>query len=509
MQRCLHRWLLNAAVATLAACGGGGGSEPEPEPAEELALSQRAVVKLRSTDTGATRWAALAERLRGLEPHTAPDRELLIARPTPEPPLRHAAPEGWSLIDLAVHPSGEFTLVLANTTELRLQRLDAQARVLADQLFTDPAAAQDPLIGDPLGRLGEGLLPQGTRDTVRLAPQGEDVVMALRTGRHAVVAHGLRRDGTGWSPRWRTLVEPGVGIGNIWLTSGSFDTFGSLQAHWRVHLDVAADGRVAVAVAVMLSPTDLAYGHSVHFGEPIADTVLSGVLLTRLAADGRRLSTTVVDTGVRSELFGLRWFGDELLLMGRQRTELRADGSGWDGWLAWVQGSDGRLLRQQAVDVERGDAIFDAAALPGGRWLLAGVTGYVQNPGGRSISEEAAPLLALPARRRSGWRCRRARATTRCALSSAAAAAGGWRACTTGRARTAPMATPHGWSATASCCVRHCRRPERHRQAAVHCTGPLSAAGKGSDIVSMPSSRSASRSSGLAWPRMPRCGSSP
>lgn len=393
MQRSFHLWLLAAAVFTLAACGGGSDPAPEPDAAGELALSERAVVKLRSTDPGASRWAALAERLRGLEPHTAPDRELLIARAAPARPLRHAAPEGWSLIDFAAHPSGEFTLVLANHTELRLQRLDAQAAVLADQRFTDPAAAQDPLIGDPLGRLGDGLLPYGTRDTVRLAPQGEDAVMALRTGRHAVVAYGLRREGAGWNTRWRTLVEPGVGIGNIWLTGGSFDTFGSLQAHWRVHMDVAADGRVAVGV--MLAPTDLAFGHSEHFGEPVPDTYFPGVLMTRLAADGRRLSTTIVDTVVRSELFGLRWFGDEVLLMGRQRTELRADGLGWDGWLAWVQGSDGRLLRQQAVDVDGGDAIFDAAALPGGRWLLAGVTGYQQNPSGRSISEATAPLLAL------------------------------------------------------------------------------------------------------------------
>lgn len=383
-----------AALCLLAACGGGGGEPaPEPEGAGDLALQERAVTKLRSVDDSASRWAALAERLRGLEPHTAPDRELLLARAGGAAPLRHAAPAGWSLIDFAAHPSGEFTVVLANTTELRLQRLDAQARLLVDAAFADPAAAHDPLIGDPLGPLGAGLLPHGTRDTVRLAPQGEGVVMALRTGRHAVVAYGLRREGAGWATRWRTLVEPGVGVGNVWLQSGSFDTFGSLQAHWRVHLDVATDGRVAVGV--MLSPTDLAQGHAEHFGEPIPDTVLSGVLLTRLAADGRRLSTTVVDTAVRSELFGLRWFGDEVLLMGRQRTELRADGLGWDGWLAWVQGSDGRLLRQQAVDVEGGDALFDAAALPGGRWLLAGVSGYQQNPAGRSISEAAAPLLAL------------------------------------------------------------------------------------------------------------------
>jgi hypothetical protein len=47
------------------------------------------------------------------------------------------------------------------------------------------------------------------------------------------------------------------------------------------------------------------------------------------------------------------------------------------------------------VDVDRGDVLFDIAALPGGRYLALGTTGYVQNPAGASISEAAQPLLAL------------------------------------------------------------------------------------------------------------------
>jgi hypothetical protein len=39
--------------------------------------------------------------------------------------------------------------------------------------------------------------------------------------------------------------------------------------------------------------------------------------------------------------------------------------------------------------------LFDVAALPSGRYLAVGTTGYVQNPSGESISEAAQPLLAL------------------------------------------------------------------------------------------------------------------
>ena len=44
---------------------------------------------------------------------------------------------------------------------------------------------------------------------------------------------------------------------------------------------------------------------------------------------------------------------------------------------------------------------------------------------------------------------------------------------------------------------------------ACYCSDPFSAAGSGSDITSIPSSFSASASSRDAWPRMPRCGTSP
>ena len=60
-------------------------------------------------------------------------------------------------------------------------------------------------------------------------------------------------------------------------------------------------------------------------------------------------------------------------------------------------------------------------------------------------------------------------------------------------------------SALAGACFRG--GPAGRRGA--YCTGPFSAAGMGSDMISMPSSSSARRSSGVAWPRMPRASISP
>ena len=380
------------AAIVMVACGGGGGgggSPFEPPPTDQ-AIGGAAVVKLRSPGTA---WAALAERPRALEDNTAPDRHALLASSPGASPRTYRPPAGWSLIDLALHPSGELTMVLATPTQLRLVRLDAQAQPLSDAAFTDVLAATDPIVGsfvhDP-----SALLPVITRDAVRLAAQGEHLVMALRTGRHAVVAYQLQFSrGQGHVLRWRTLVEPGVEIDAKALTGGTFDPFGGLENPWHVALDVDQDGRVAVGVVI--GETELLDGHRRHFNDGLPAGVTEGVLLTQLDREGRRLFTTLVDTVQKSELHGLRFVGPRIALVGRVRSEVRTDGSGWNAYLGLVSAGQNRVEAYRVIDVDRGDVLFDVAALADGRLLLAGTTGYVQNPGGRSISEAALPLLAV------------------------------------------------------------------------------------------------------------------
>lgn len=393
LQRSICAGLMALAVL-VTGCGGGGGGDTAtspPVPPAEAALPGLALVKLRAQ--GDTQWVALAERVRALQELSTPDRVLLLSRPAPAQPLAVAAPAGWAMVDMDVHPSGQLSVVLAQADALRLLRLAADGQVLADQAFDDPGWRDDPFLGDADLVRGALLMPRVTLDAVRLAAQGEQAVLALRSGRAAVVAHGLRWQGGAYARSWRTLVEPGVYIGARRTTSGSFDPFGSLDNPWQLRLDVADDGRVALAVG--LGHTELAQGHQQHFGEPTAGAGEDGALLTRLAADGRRLGTTLVATGMRNELHGLRWQGTGLVLIGRVRPGIRADGGSWDGWLAWVDAASGALQQQQTLDVDRSDQLFDAIRLADGRWLLAGSTGYWQNPTGASISEEAQPLLAL------------------------------------------------------------------------------------------------------------------
>jgi hypothetical protein len=389
--------LMATTAVVLAACGGGGGggagSPPPPPPPAPLAVATPGVaaIKVRANGSG---WVLLTEKLRGLEDVTTPDRRLQVSTDGRTSGTPIAAPPGWSLIDVAVHPSGQLSVVLATNKTLKLQRRAADGALIGESDFTDPQAATDPFIGDAIViRDSLSLLPHATRDAVRIAPLGEDLVLAVRTGRNAVVAHRLAHAGGGQFNRaWRRLVEPGVYIGTLGLTSGSFDPFNSLDNQWKLTLDVDAQGRSAIAVSLYL--TELGAGHAEHFNEPAAAVPTHGALATRLDAQGQRLGTTVLDTLKRSEVHVLRWAGDQLLVAGRVRTEQRPDGFGWDGWLARVpaNGAGGSI---QVLDFDRGDVILDVAPTGDGRLMLAGATGYWQNPAGGSISEEAQPLLAF------------------------------------------------------------------------------------------------------------------
>jgi len=194
---------------------------------------------------------------------------------------------------------------------------------------------------------------------------------------------------------WRTLVEPGSSILGEGITSGSFDVFGQLENHLRIYVDVDADAPTTLGVGVVNAPMlNFTFrAHSEYFSEPIAASM--GVLLTRVAsADGRRLGSTVIDTHDRAELHGVRATPGSFVLVGRVLSELRSDGSGWNAFTAFV-GRDGTPGPYSVVDVDRGDVLFDVAALRSGRYLALGTTGYVQNPAGASISEAAQPLLVL------------------------------------------------------------------------------------------------------------------
>ena len=374
--------------------GCGSVRTPFPQPpinAVDLAVAGETVTKVR---TAGDEVELLEERLTSIF-EDGPQRTLAILQSDGHTVKPYLPPPVWSVLDFAVHPCGDISAILTTAREVRIVRLDPNGSIRSDQPFLDPAAATDPFF-DYAGGIKDdtALQPALMHDAARLAPLGESLAVVLRTGRNAIVAYRLNPDASGaYRLSWRTLVEPGSSILGEGITSGSFDVFGQLENHLRIYVDVDTSARLAVGVinAPFLNFTFRA--HSEYFSEPIAAS--TGVLLTRVAtADGRRLGSTVIDTRERAELHGVRATPGGFVLVGRVLTELRSDGSGWDAFTASV-GRDGTPGAYSVVDVDRGDVLFDVAALPSGRYLALGTTGYLQNPSGASISEAAQPLLVL------------------------------------------------------------------------------------------------------------------
>ena len=382
-----------AACALLAACGGGGDSTataPAPPPALQLAASGVAITKVRS---GSGSVMVMQEKLRALT-DPGPERRLVVLDDTGMETGRYVPPQGWSLIDFTQHASGEASVVLATAREVKLVRLDRTGAPRDETALADPQAATDPYY-DNGGLHDDGsLLPYYTRDAVRVAAIGEGLAMALRTGRNAVVAYRFEHAaGQGYTRAWRTLVEPGLSMFAIGITSGTFDTFDQLTNHWRVHVDADAAGDITVAVTSRQDSAPIFARHADYFGE--VTSANWGVLVTRLAPDGRRLGSTPIASSRPMELHGLRLAGDDIALAGRVFSSTNGDGSGWDAYSARVDRTSGAVRSFGVIDVDKGEILFDMAPLAQGRFLAAGAAGYTENPAGASISEQAAPMLLV------------------------------------------------------------------------------------------------------------------
>lgn len=378
-----------ALALLLTACGGGGGGSGDaPPPLLSISVPGQAVVKVRSGPQGIV---ALGEKPQAIDDPLPRARKLLLLGAGVQTG-QYVPPAGWALLDFAIHPSGEISAVLGTDMALRLVRLSAAGGVLHDQPLLDPDARNDPSIELGGANNPDSMVPAFSQDAARVAPLGEDIAVAVRTGINAAVAYRYDRTATGFTRAWRTLVEPGMTVMGRFLTGGSHDVFDQLANHAKVLLDTDGQGRVAVAVTGGFA-TDLFHAHAEYFGEAVA-TIGNGGIVTLLSATGTRLVSTAVDTVQVSELHGLRNTGNGFALVGRVRTERLADGTGWNAFAAFISHA-GELRNYSVIDVDRGDVLFDLVAGRNSQFLAVGTTGYTQNPFGASISEDAAPLLLV------------------------------------------------------------------------------------------------------------------
>ncbi|MBK8408123.1 MAG: hypothetical protein IPL19_09085 [Sandaracinaceae bacterium] len=359
---------------------------PPPFP---YAVAGAAVVKVRR---GAGAVVLLEETLVSLS-DPGPRRRMTRVPEDGGALATYSPPDGWFLLDFALHPSGQVSVVIASEKTLRLVRLDTAATVIAEHAVDDPLAATDPIV-DTAGVFDStSMLPRLAKDAARLAPVGEDLVLAVRTGRHATIAYRYGRvadSAGGFAPAWRTLVEPGTAIGGRFLTGGSFDTFEQLIKPFPGFRGCGRGRRRGrgglphhVGYRARFPQSALQRSHSAH------DARCAGHAGRERWPTNR---TTAVDTIQTSEVHGLRVGGGRISLVGRVRSERLADGTGWNAYAAFLA-ADGTLAHYQVIDVHQGDILFDIVPARDGRWLAAGAAGYVQNPYGASITAVTDPLL--------------------------------------------------------------------------------------------------------------------
>lgn len=389
-----------ALALALAGCGGGGGEDgsapppnqpPAPRTPVDARFSGATVLKLSASDKA---WLALTEKPHPFMEVVVMERTLRAQDGAGKALYTWSPPAGWTLVDMALHPSGQASVVLSDGARLRLARIDAAGKTLANFELVDPQVVLDRYYGTPGSvRDRNALAPWKTRDAARLAPSGEALGLVIRAGGNNVVAYRFDYQAGAFAQRWRTLVEPGIHLDPQRPTTGSFDPFEGVENHWKVFMDMDAAGRIAVGV--LATPrSDVAEAHAFYFGEPMPAGFTYGILLTTLDPNGRRLATLPVDLRNKAELHTVKWAGESVLLGGRVRTARGDDWGGWDGWFARAGEGGRRLADYRLVDVERGDAVLDLLPLPDGGVLLAGATNYTQNPGGESVMEPSSPLLA-------------------------------------------------------------------------------------------------------------------
>jgi hypothetical protein len=304
------------------------------------------------------------------------------------------------IADVALHPSGALSLALVDEDHrIAVVRLDADLVPLAEAPLVDAQAATDPMqiLGEP--DITDLRANYFTADAVRVAPSGEELVVAVLTWRESVVAYRLRVVDGAWTQAWRALVEPALVVTPFLPIGGSFDTFGAIVAWFRPSL--ATDGRGNAYVAIWAGQKRIP-AHAMVFGdgvEPLPHVSFlrdSDVLLTKVDPSGTRLWTRVIGTSNEDEPYALAAADDEAVVVGRSRRNPGEDNSQWDPWLAAVDGS-GALIASRTLPFDASGIFLGVAVDGAGAIVAGGSDGWQQNPEGLSIFTYGAKLLvALP-----------------------------------------------------------------------------------------------------------------
>jgi hypothetical protein len=276
---------------------------------------------------------------------------------------------GRELIDVAVHPSGELTVLEASNDGWHVMRLGRSGAPLGDKQI-------------------HSSIERVTHDSGRLVANGEGVFAGVRIEDHSVHAYRAAWDATGFTLGPATLIVPPHFMTPVGLHGGSYDTFGQLSAHYGVFVGVDDDGVGYVGVSHQrLENGAMVRAHAKAFGEVLpTDPDWLDAFVTRVSPRGIRLGTTVVGTPNDEQLYALRAGKHGAYALGRSER-WNAEGTGFDALVAHVDAAGTANVR--TFDVALGDIAFDVLEQSDGSLIVVGASGYSQNPHGASVSEAA------------------------------------------------------------------------------------------------------------------------
>lgn len=396
-------------VLLLAACGGEDGRPDDPGPGEQPA----ALTPFTRALPGDTTRGVLPlprgvllfrEPIGGGLVETDVRRALTWVDAAGAPVAEVRAGETELFLDVATHPSGEATLFLRAGDTCALRRYGADGALLGTQVVADTDLPTDPLFTgwDPDASWAPGACqPLSIRETARVAADGEAVYLVNRGGSHGVVLFRFAWEGGAFTRTLRQPVFPRHGAPRPTIIMASHRVLRA--THWsfvpRLVVDDAGQARVVLTLG---SGAAHEVFNATYPQAPVPDDARVAVLtVTRTGelrgvrhverGDARAQAASILDVE------GVRWLRGGLVLVGRTASApAPADGLGWDGFLLHLVDGEAAPRARLVVDVDRGDVLSDVAAHGEAGWLVAGRSGYWQNPGGASISEEArAELLVL------------------------------------------------------------------------------------------------------------------
>ncbi len=311
--------------------------------------------------------------------------------------LPWTAPAGLFIEDAALHRSGAVSAVLVDGDfGIWMARLSPRLELLDLQRLSDPDIAHDPF---PVGETGTPPPTDVTanglpRDSVQVAPDGEEAVLAVVTPLDSVLLYRLAFT-TRWESPRRALVLPVSPHAAFLPIGGSFDTFGAMWSSYRTLVDVDADGNAYLAFWVfpkMIQQHDAFVGDGLR---PISANRFSrdsDVLLEKFDRAGHRLWSRVIGTENEDEPYSVRAVDGAVAVVGRSRRVPGEDNTFWDAFIS-VSSADGTLRGSRTFQLEASSILLSVAGLPGGGWLAGGSEGWSQNPEGLSIFGFGSKLL--------------------------------------------------------------------------------------------------------------------